>query len=296
MSKNRIRRSGTSRIFNGLIVLVIFLMIFVTLYPFYYILIVSLSNGRAVMNRQVKFWIVDFTLDSYTLIFDEPYLLTSYGNTLKYTLLGTIINLVMTMLCAYPLAQPNLPFRRSFMAFVVFTMFFSGGMIPLYLVVKDLGLLDTTWAVVLPGAISTYNMIIMRTFFMGIPREMHESAYLDGASEMQTLFRIVLPLSLPIIATMTLFYAVGHWNSYFNALIYLNNRSRFPLQMFLRNVVIDGDMNTMLSDMNAGSDFVTIDTTVKYAIIIVASLPIMCVYPFLQKYFVKGVMIGSLKG
>lgn len=166
----------------------------------------------------------------------------------------------------------------------------------MYLVVKDLGLLDTTWAVVLPGAISTYNMIIMRTFFMGIPREMHESAYLDGASEMQTLFRIVLPLSLPIIATMTLFYAVGHWNSYFNALIYLNNRSRFPLQMFLRNVVIDGDMNTMLSDMNAGSDFVTIDTTVKYAIIIVASLPIMCVYPFLQKYFVKGVMIGSLKG
>ena len=291
-----IRRSTGSIIGSIVICLMILFMCLITLYPFYYIIVVSLSSGSAVMNHRVSFWIVDFTLESYKTIFAEPYLTSSYGNTLLYTLVGTVINLIMTTLCAYPLAQPNLPFKKGFMRFVIVTMFFSGGMIPSYLVIRDLHLLNTIWAVVLPGAISTYNMIIMRTFFTGIPRELHEASYLDGAGELQTLIRVVLPLSMPIMATMTLFYAVGHWNSYLNALIYLDDRSKFPLQVFLRNVVIDSQMSTLISNLGSANDFASIETTIKYAIIVVATLPIMLVYPFLQKFFVKGVMIGSLKG
>jgi putative aldouronate transport system permease protein len=282
--------------FTALILLVVLFMVVITLYPFYYLFIVSFSSGRAVMRHQVSFWIRGFTAESYRTIFKEPYLLSSLRNTLLYTAVGTTVNLIMTMLCAYPLAQPETPGKRVFMALIVFTMMFSGGMIPSYMVVRDLKMLNTIWAVVLPGAISTYNMIIVRTFFMGIPRELHESAYLDGASELSTLTRIVLPLSMPIIATMILFYAVGHWNSYLSAVIYMDRKSLYPVQVILRNIVIDGDTASMLGDMNSGSDFAAIDTTIKYAIIMVASAPILAAYPFLQKYFVKGVMIGSLKG
>jgi putative aldouronate transport system permease protein len=296
VARSRIHRSASYKLFSALIAAIILAMVVITLYPFYYILIVSLSSGRAVMRHEVTLWIKEFTTQSYLTVLREPYLLTSLRNTLVYTLVGTGINLVMTMLCAYPLAQPDTPGKKLFMAIIVFTMFFSGGMIPAYMVVRDLKMLNTIWALVLPGAISTYNMIIMRTFFQGIPRELHESAYLDGASELSTLTHIVLPLSLPIIATMILFYAVGHWNSYLSAAIYLDRKSLYPVQVILRNIVIDGDTASMLGDMNSGSDFAAIDTTIKYAIIMVAAFPILMIYPFLQKYFVKGVMIGSLKG
>ncbi len=294
--KNRITQSYSEKVFSAVIVLIVLLICFTMLYPFYYIIIVSFSNGRAVSNQLVKFWVVNPTLDAYKKIFDEAMLWNSYKNTLLYTISGTAVNLIMTILCAYPLAQQNLPFRKTFMKYIVITMFFSGGMIPSYLVVKNLNMMNTIWAIIIPGAISTYNMIIMRTFFMGIPRELHESAYLDGAGELQTLVRIVLPLSIPIIATEVLFYAVGHWNSYLSALMYLDNRSKYPLQIYLRNVVIDGDMATMTDSLGMGLDFKANEITIKYAVIVTSSLPIMCVYPFLQKYFVKGVMIGSLKG
>lgn len=294
--KNRIAQSYSEKVFSAVIVLIVLLICFTMLYPFYYIIIVSFSNGRAVSNQLVKFWVVNPTLDAYKKIFEEAMLWNSYKNTLLYTFAGTAVNLIMTILCAYPLAQQNLPFRKTFMKYIVITMFFSGGMIPSYLVVKNLNMMNTIWAIIIPGAISTYNMIIMRTFFMGIPRELHESAYLDGAGELQTLIRIVLPLSIPIIATEVLFYAVGHWNSYLSALMYLDNRSKYPLQIYLRNVVIDGDMATMTDSLGMGLDFKANEITIKYAVIVTSSLPIMCVYPFLQKYFVKGVMIGSLKG
>lgn len=295
-SKNAITVPHSEKVFNAVITAIIVLICFTMLYPFYYIIIVSFSSSRAVSNQLVKFFVVNPTLDAYRTIFDEPMMWVSYKNTLIYTICGTAINIIMTTMCAYPLARKELPFRKYFMLFVVITMFFSGGMIPSYLVVKNLHMMNTIWAVIIPGAISTYNMIIMRTFFMGLPQELHESAYLDGAGEVQTLIRIVLPLSIPIIATEVLFYAVGHWNSYLGALLYLDNRSKYPLQIYLRNVVIDGDMASMTESIGMGMDYLANDTTIKYAVIVAACLPIMCVYPFLQKYFVKGVMIGSLKG
>lgn len=292
----KIKTSVSSRAFDAVNILLMVFLMFAALYPFYYIAVVSVSSGKAVIGGRVNFWPVDFTLMSYKLVLRDPYILTGYKNTLIYTLLGTFINLVMTMACAYPLSRPNLQGKKFLMGFIVFTMYFSGGMIPTYMVVNQLGMIDTVWAMVLPGAISTYNMIIMRTFFMGIPSSLHESGYLDGANDLQVFIRIVMPLSLPIIATMVLFYAVGHWNAFLNALLYLNEKKLYPLQSILRNMVVEGQMSGATMDVGSGSDFLVVDTTIKYAVIMVATLPILFVYPFVQKYFVKGVMIGSLKG
>ncbi len=272
------------------------LLMVVMIYPFYYVAIVSLSDGKAVMTGKVTFWPANATLDSYKLIFRDNEILVSYWNTIRYTFVGTLINLVMTTLAAYPLSRPRLVGKRFFMMLAMFTMFFSGGIIPMYLQVFRLGLIDTIWAVVLPGAISTYNLIVMRTFFSGIPNSLHESAHIDGANDLQILLRVVLPLSTPILATMTLFYAVGHWNSFFNALLYLNKREMYPLQILLRNMAIMNDSSRFVNETGAASGFLTIEETIRYAVIMAATLPILLVYPFLQKYFVKGVMIGSLKG
>ena len=292
----RIKQSLGSKAFDALNVVFMLLLAFVTLYPFYLIAITSISGGKAVMAGRVTLWPIDVTLASYKLVLRDPYILTSYQNTLLYTGLGTAINLVMTMLCAYPLSRPDLGGKKHLMAFIVFTMFFSGGMIPSFLVVNDLNMINTIWAMVIPGALSTYNMIVTRTFFQGIPEALHESAELDGAGEMKTLMLVYLPLSLPIMATMTLFYAVGHWNSYMSALLYLNEKRLYPIQSILRNMVVQGQMSGATMDMGSGSDFLVVDTTIKYAVIMVATLPIIMVYPFVQKYFVKGVMVGSIKG
>ena len=273
-----------------------FLFLLITLYPFWYVVIVSLSDGKAVLSGQVGLLPVNFTLDTYKVVLRDSSILTGFKNTVLYTTLGTLINLVCTSMCAYPLSRPDLLGKKQIMGMIVFTMFFSGGMIPSYLVMNQMKLIDTIWAMVLPGAISTYNMIVMRTFFMGIPESLHESACLDGANDWQVLVRIVLPLSMPIMATMLLFYAVGHWNSYMNALLYLNSKSLFPLQSILRNMVVDGQLSEAQTQVGGGSSFTVIETTMKYATIVVSTLPILMIYPFVQKYFVKGVMIGSLKG
>lgn len=293
---NRIRRSLGSRIFDVCNVIFMFLFLLVTLYPFWYVVIVSLSDGKAVLSGQVGLLPVNFTLDTYKVVLRDSSILTGFKNTVLYTTLGTLINLVCTSMCAYPLSRPDLLGKKQIMGMIVFTMFFSGGMIPSYLVMNQMKLIDTIWAMVLPGAISTYNMIVMRTFFMGIPESLHESACLDGANDWQVLVRIVLPLSMPIMATMLLFYAVGHWNSYMNALLYLNSKSLFPLQSILRNMVVDGQLSEAQTQVGGGSSFTVIETTMKYATIVVSTLPILMIYPFVQKYFVKGVMIGSLKG
>ena len=276
---------------NGLLLIT---LAFVTLYPLYYVAIVSVSHGYAVVRGEVSWWPVQVNLESYRAVLEAPYVLISYRNTVWYTVVGTIVNVALSAFCAYPLAMKFFYGRRFFTAFIVATMFFKGGLIPTYLVVRSLGLLDTMWALVLPTAIVTYYMIIMRTFFQNIPEELHDSAYLDGANDIQIFFRIALPISTPIIATMTLFYAVQHWNSFFPALIYLSDRAKYPIQLVLRSMVIEGDVSNMQVEFQ--DDERIVDTTVKYAIIMVSTIPILLLYPFLQRYFVKGIMIGSLKG
>ena len=284
--------------FDYLIYLVMLLVILMTLYPLYYCAIVSISDGMAVTRGEVILRPVGFDLTAYKVVFGNQQILRAYGNTIFYTALGTFINIAMTALCAYPLSRPRLRGRKVFNFMFMLTMFISGGMIPLYLQVKLLQLQDTVWAIVLPGAISTYNMIIMRTFFSSIPEELHEAAQIDGASQFQVFRQIVIPLSQTIMATLLLFYAVGHWNSYLSALLYLNSTDKMPLQMVIRKMVIDSDIANMTTANSASSSTETLitESKLKYAIVMISVLPMLVVYPFLQKYFVNGVMIGSVKG
>lgn len=292
------KRSFGSKLFDVVNIIILALLCLIILYPVYYMVIVSISDGYYVTRGMVHWVPMGVNIEVYKSIFNYKLFMRSYANTILYTALGTVINLIMTILCAYPLSRKELFGRNFFTALITFTMFFGGGLIPTFLLVTNLGLRDSMWALLLPGAISTYNMIVMRTSFQSIPNELNESAKLDGANDITILLRIILPLSTAVIATITLFYAVGHWNSYFSALIYLDDRSKYPLQLLLRNIVIQGADSEMLNSAGAMSD--TASTVVtqnyKYAAIVVAVLPILCVYPFVQKYFVKGVMIGSLKG
>ncbi len=272
------------------------LLIFVTLYPFYYVGIVSISNGMAVLQGQVTFWPVDINFVAYEMIFGDEDILIAYKNTLIYTVSGTFINLVLTAFCAYPLSKKRLVFKNFFMTMIIFTMFFQGGIIPRYLVIQSLGMIDTIWAIILPQAIITWFMIIMRTFFRSIPDSLEESAYMDGANDIQNFIRIYLPLSKAIIATLVVFYSVDQWNNFFPALIFLHSEEKFPLTIILRQLVVVGEMSDQVGDIGSADDFALTEKNIKYAVIIFATLPILAVYPFLQKYFVKGVMIGSIKG
>ncbi|MCU6711459.1 carbohydrate ABC transporter permease [Paenibacillus sp. J5C_2022] len=289
------KRSVGSRLFDIANYFIMIALIMITFYPLYYIFIVSISDGYAVMKGSVHFWPTGVNLDTYRLILADPFVVRAYLNTIIYTLVGTIVNLSCTVLCAYPLSRKEFFGRGFFTVMIVVTMFFSGGLIPSYLLVQKLGMVNTMWALIIPGAISAWNMIIMRTFFQGIPNELFESAHMDGAGELRVLARILLPLSAPIIATISMFYAVGHWNSFFPALIYLNEKVKYPLQVMLRNMVIEGDMTTQTQELGGAYAYVTA-TNIKFAVIIIVILPIVMVYPFIQKYFIKGVMIGSLKG
>lgn len=271
------------------------LLVFVTFYPLYYIFIVSISDGYDVMKGAVHFWPSGANLNAYKLVLEDPFVGSSYWNTIVYTVCGTFVNVVCTILCAYPLSRKEFYGRGFFTIMIVITMFFSGGLIPSYLLVQKLGMVNTMWALILPGAISAWNMIIMRTFFQGIPNELFESAHMDGANEFSVIYRILLPLSTPIMATISMFYAVGHWNSFFPALIYLNEKAKYPLQVMLRNIVVEGDMTTQTQALGGAYASVTA-TSIKFAVIMIVIMPIVLVYPFIQKYFIKGVMIGSLKG
>lgn len=267
---------------------------FITLYPMWYILVVSLSSAQYINLGKVSFFPRGFNFDAYKIVFANDRIWRSYANTILYTTTGTLINVVMTAMCAYPLSRKDLYGRKFFTVFVTLTMFISGGMIPLYLVVMKLNLLNTMWAIVLPPAISTYNMIVMRTAFESIPISLTESAYLDGANDIQILAKIIVPLSKPILATMTLFYAVSHWNSFFPAMLYLNEQSKYPVQVLMRDIVIAGDMTSDTGDVSNNINILA--TNYKYAVIIISVIPILVVYPILQKHFTKGVMIGAVKG
>ncbi|WP_313638264.1 carbohydrate ABC transporter permease [Paenibacillus sp.] len=284
-----------SRTFDAFNILFMIGLIFVTFYPLYHIFVVSISDGHSVLRGEVNIWPIRPNLDTYRLLLHDSAIIRSYGNTILYTTVGTFVNVCFTILCAYPLSKKEFHGRSFFTLMIVFTMFFSGGLIPSYLLVQKLNMINTMWALIVPGAISAWNMIVMRTFFQGIPNELFEAARIDGAQELLVLWRIVLPLSLPIIATISMFYAVGHWNSFFPALIYLDEKAKYPVQILLRNMVVMGQMSEQSQELSGPYAGVT-STNIKYAVIMIVIAPIIAIYPFIQKYFIKGVMIGSLKG
>ena len=286
-----IRVSPGRRAFVIINTIVLLLVSAIMLYPAIYVIAASFSEETAILRGDVFLIPVRAHVKAYQKVFVYPMLWQSYRNTLIYTFLGTAINLVLTVFGAWALSQKKMVGRRFLTLMCTFTMFFGGGMIPTFLVVKGLGLLNTIWAILLPGAVSTYNMILMRTFFRQIPESLVEAAELDGCRDFGVLFRIVLPLSLASLMTIGMFYAVGHWNSYFPAVMYLTtNRELNPLQIILRQVVL---LNEIVE--NSSSTENVMAEGIKYATIVVAMLPMLCIYPFVQRYFVKGVLIGSVK-
>ncbi|MEF2248120.1 MULTISPECIES: carbohydrate ABC transporter permease [unclassified Paenibacillus] len=291
-------KSRGERVFEGVIYAALGLILLIVIYPLLYVLNASFSDPMAILRGEIWLLPKGFTIDAYKRVFENQDIISGYLNTIMYTAVGTLVNLALTTMAAYPLSRKDFHGRNFITICIVFTMFFSGGMIPLYLLIRDLHMLNTLWALVIPGAVSVWNIVIMRTFFQtSIPLEIQESAFIDGCSNIQTLFRIVLPLSMPIIAVMTLFYAVGHWNAFFNALIYLSDRSKYPLQLFLREILIQEQMDEMTSSTDDSlANYLLQIEALKYAVVVVANLPMLMLYPFLQKYFVKGVMIGALKG
>jgi putative aldouronate transport system permease protein len=298
MIKAGIKESFGDRIFLLAIYVFLTLVMLAVLYPLVYIVSSSFSSPRAVVSGQVWLFPVEFSLRAYKSIFRSSQLMTGYYNTVVYTVFGTLINLAFTILMAYPLSVRQFYGRHLFMTLLMITMFFSGGLIPTYLLVKELNMLDTRWAMWLPGALSVFQVIVARTFFQSsIPQELAEAAQMDGCRDTRYLVSVVLPLSKPIIAVMTLMYAVGHWNAYFDALIYLRSEKLFPLQYVLRNLLILNAADPeMLANTAAKIRDQGFEQALKYALIVVASVPVLIMYPFVQKHFVKGVMIGSLKG
>lgn len=292
----RKKRKAGDVIFDGANVLFMLLMIVITLYPFYYVVMGSFSDGEQLIGyRGMLLRPLGPTLNAYRAVFKNPSVLTGYANTLLIVILGTTLNVVMTSMAAFLLTRKRFAIKNIMAYMMLFTMYFSGGLIPTYLLVYNvLGLGDTIWALILPTAISTYNMIIMRSNFAGIPPSLEESASIDGAGEFLIFTKIVLPLSKPILAVMVLFYGVGHWNSWFNAMIYLRTRSKFPLQLILREILLSGSADQMAG--SSGAEQYALGESVKYATTVVATLPILLVYPFIQRYFVKGIMIGAVKG
>ncbi len=266
--------------------------------PFVHVLAQSFSSHHAITSGKVSLWPVEFTLESYSRVLNEQEFLNSFKISVLRTVVGTVVNVILTCLLAYPLSKAYIKGRSTIMFLIVFSMMFGGGMIPTFLVVKGTGLLNTFWAFVIPGAISAFNVIIIRNFFQSVPAELEESAKIDGGSNLGILFRIVIPLSMPAIATITLFHAVGHWNAFFDTVLYVTNRKLFPLQVYLRELIMfnsSGIDNNSGYSANMDSTLLALES-IKAAALIASTIPILIVYPFLQKYFVKGIMLGSVKG
>ncbi|RAV16064.1 carbohydrate ABC transporter permease [Paenibacillus contaminans] len=290
-----LQRTAGERLFDIGNALFMIVLSIATLYPFLYVLFASVSDPASfVQYRGILLKPLGFTIESYKMVFKNPMISLGYLNTLFYVGVGTALNILMTSLGAYCLSRQGLLWKNHMMMLIVITMFFSGGLIPTYLLVSGIGLMDSRWALIIPGAMSAYNMIIMRTAFQAVPVSLEESARLDGAGDLTILFRIVLPLSLPVLAVMVLFYGVGHWNAWFSAMIYLRTRDLWPLQLVMREILIQNATDNMMTSVGGG-DRMPVGETIKYATIIVATVPILLLYPFLQKYFVKGVMIGAVK-
>lgn len=291
-------KSRDDRVFEFILTAVLIIILIITVYPLYFVVIASFSDPLLVNSGQVFLLPKGIQFNAYKMVFRDPDILTGYKNTIFYTVFGTFINIILTTMAAYPISRPNFVGRLGITWFFVFTMIFSGGLVPTYLLVSQLGLRNTVWAMLLPGAISVCNLIIMRTFFQsGIPNELCDAAQIDGCSNTGVLLHVVLPLSKPIIAVMVLFYGVGHWNDFFSALIYITKSQLYPLQLVLRTILVQNSISDqMMSDVESIAAREMLVESIKYALIIVSTLPIMMLYPFLQKYFVKGVMIGAIKG
>lgn len=299
MKKNvsAIRRTRADKAFDLMDYIFLTVAFLLVAYPLYFVVIASVSDPIAVYEGRVIFYPIKPTLEGYRRILSYSTLFTGYKNTLLYTLVGTSINVVLTITAGYALSRKELVGRNIMMMGVMITMIVSGGMIPNYLLVRSLRIYNTMWALILPGAVSTWNLIVTRTFFQQtIPDELREAADLDGCSDTAFFLRVVLPLSTSIIAVMILFYAVSHWNSYFNALIYLSSTAKYPLQLVLRNILIVNTLDDMVNDVATQAAQQRMGDLIKYGMIIISSLPLLILYPFLQKYFVQGVMIGAIKG
>ena len=271
---------------------VLTLVALVTLYPFLYVVFASFSDPLELMsNSGLLFAPMGFSLDAYVRVFENPSIYSGYANTIFYVVVGTLVNIIATCMAAYVLSRKQFMLRRFLTVMFIFTMYFNGGLIPSYLLIKDLDLINSRLALILPGAVNTFNLMIMITGFEGVPESLEESARMDGAGDWTILFRIIMPLAKPTIMVMVLYYAVGHWNSWFNAMIYLRDAHKMPLQIFLRDILT----RSQLGAMSGQVDVEDVGLTIKYATIIVSTVPILCIYPFIQKHFVKGVMIGAVK-
>lgn len=283
-------------IINALIISILFVSV---LYPIVYIISASFSDSQAVVSGEVWLWPVRPTLDGYAAVFDYSQVWVGFKNSLIYTVTGTAVNIFMTVLAAYPLSRKDLFGKNVFMMLFMFTTMFTGGLIPNYLLVKNVGMLDSIWAIIIPGALTVWNVIIARTYFqMSIPDELLEAAQLDGCNDYQFVWKIVIRLSGPILAVITLYYAAANWNQYFNAMIYLKSQDLYPLQLVLKDILVKNDVDvSMLSgDPADAAKREALKTLLKYSLIVISTVPLMLFYPFVQKYLVKGVMVGSLKG
>lgn len=292
------RQTGSDRAFDIINYIVLTVIFVVVAYPLYFVIIASISDPAQVSSGNVLLYPKGISFDGYITALKESTIPRSFMNSLIYTVVGTSINLIVTIPAAFALSRPGLKFKPLFMAFFIIPMFLSGGMIPTYLVVRNLGMLNTIWSLVLPGAISIYNMIICRTFFQSTIEEgLVEAAKIDGCTNTQFFFKIALPLSGAVIAIMVLYYGVGHWNAYFNAMIYMSDKAKFPLQLVLRTLLMKiPNANEVAGSVAEQQRQLMLAELMKYALIIISSIPVLILYPFIQKHFVKGVMIGSLKG
>ncbi len=301
----RIRRqkvplAAGDRSFHVVNITILTIILLVVLLPLLHVVAASFSSAYSVITNRVWLWPVEFTLDGYKAVFKNNLLMTGYFNSFMYMVFGTMVNVVLLLLSGYPLSRPELPGKRMFVLYFAFTMFFNGGMIPNYLLVRNLGWIDNRIALIIPFAFSCYNMIIVRTYFTtNVPHELYEAASIDGSGDVRFFLKVALPLAKPVIAVMVLFHGIGHWNGYLRALMYINSSEKYTLQMVLRDILILSSMSTdMLAQMedSALEELSNAMQLIKYAVIVVGSLPVMILYPFVQKYFVKGMMIGSIKG
>lgn len=290
---NSIRTPLGERIFYMADNVLMVLICVIILVPLLHVLAGSFSDGNKYMAHiGLLLWPLDFTLDAYKAVMNNPNIWTGYANTLFIVTVGTSLNLLFTLVAAYVLSRKDYMLKRFFNLMVVFSMYFSGGMIPFFLVVKSVGLYNSTWSLILPSLINVFNLVIVRTAMTGVPDSLEESAQLDGAGHLTILFRIITPLIKPTVAVICLYYAVSHWNSWFNASLFIRKRAKYPLQLILREIIVQND----LSASSSGDEAFFMSETIQFATIVVATAPILCVYPFIQKYFVKGIMVGAVKG
>ncbi|MNO31221.1 Inner membrane ABC transporter permease protein YcjP [compost metagenome] len=291
-----IKHSGLDRIIVVLNAIFLTLAVLIVVLPLIYVVVASFMDPSVLLSKGLSFNLSDWSLEGYIKILSNPAMIRGFGNSVLYSVSFAFITVLVSICAGYALSDDRLKGKGFFMTLFIITMFFGGGLIPTYLLVKNLGLLDTIWAVIIPGAVNVWNIILSRTFFKGVPNEMKEAANVDGASEMRIFFSVVLPLSKPIVFVLALYAFVGQWNSYFDAMIYLDNPNLHPLQLVLRSILIQNQVDPgMISDQLAMAEMKRLSEIIKYAAIVVSSLPLIVMYPFFQKYFEKGVMVGSLK-